>query len=61
MPEQGGPKVILRGPADGDSINLPMDGLHARIVRKASRSETSGGFSASGRLRSKPRSSAVTN
>ena len=42
MPEQDGPRVVLRGPADGDTINLPMDGLHARIVRKASRSETGG-------------------
>jgi len=32
--EQQGPKVALRGPADGDSIVLPMGGLEARITRK---------------------------
>ena len=42
MAEREGPKVVLRGPGDGDAINLPMDGLQARIIRKASRSETSG-------------------
>jgi mannose-6-phosphate isomerase-like protein (cupin superfamily) len=42
MTERQGQKVIVRGPADGDSITLPMNGLEARIVRKASRSETDG-------------------
>ena len=42
MAEREGPRVVLRGPNDGDAINLPMDGLQARIIRKASRSETSG-------------------
>jgi len=42
MPERDGPKVVLRGPAEGDSIILPMGGLHARIIRKASRTETGG-------------------
>ena len=41
MAEREGPRVVLRGPNDGDAINLPMDGLQARIIRKASRSETS--------------------
>ena len=40
--QREGPRVVLRGPADGDAINLPMDGLQARIIRKASRTETSG-------------------
>ncbi len=42
MPEQEGPKVALRGPAEGDSIILPMGGLQAHIRRKASRTETGG-------------------
>ena len=42
MPEPEEPKVQLRGPADGETIDLPMDGLHARIIRKASRTETDG-------------------
>ena len=42
MAEREGPRVVLRGPGDGDAINLPMEGLQARIIRKASRSETSG-------------------
>ena len=42
MVEQPGPRVLLRGPDDGDTIILPMDGLEARIVRKASRTETGG-------------------
>ena len=36
------PKVLLRGPDDGDRIVLPMGGLQARIIRKASRTETGG-------------------
>jgi mannose-6-phosphate isomerase-like protein (cupin superfamily) len=36
------PKVLLRGPGDGDLITLPMDGLEATIIRKASRTETGG-------------------
>jgi hypothetical protein len=42
MPEPEGPQVVLRGPAEGDSIILPMSGLHAHITRKASRTETGG-------------------
>jgi mannose-6-phosphate isomerase-like protein (cupin superfamily) len=42
MPGSEGPEVVLRGPADGDSIVLPMGGLHAHITRKASRTETGG-------------------
>src|SRR5215210_5767424 len=42
MPELEGPEVVLRGPAEGDSIILPMGGLHAHITRKASRTETGG-------------------
>jgi mannose-6-phosphate isomerase-like protein (cupin superfamily) len=42
MPEQEGPQVVLRGPTDGDEIILPMGGLQARIIRKASRTETGG-------------------
>ena len=42
MPEREGPRVVLRGPAEGDGITLPMDGLQARIIRKASRTETGG-------------------
>jgi hypothetical protein len=36
MPEQEGPEVVLRGPADGDSIILPMGGLRAHLTRKGS-------------------------
>ena len=39
------PRVILRGPADGDRIILPMGGLQAHITRKASRTETGGHWS----------------
>jgi mannose-6-phosphate isomerase-like protein (cupin superfamily) len=42
MSEQNASKVLLREPADGDTIVLPMSGLEARIVRKASRTETGG-------------------
>jgi quercetin dioxygenase-like cupin family protein len=42
MPEHQGPKVALRGPADGDGIVLPMGGRQAHITRKASRTETGG-------------------
>ncbi len=42
MLEQEGSKVALRGPAEGDSIILPMGGRQARITRKASRTETGG-------------------
>jgi len=45
MPEPTGPKVALRGPADGDSIILPMAGRQAHITRKASRTETGGHWS----------------
>lgn len=34
------PRVFIRGPSDGDSIILPMNGLQARIIRKAARTET---------------------
>ena len=36
------PKVVLRGPADGEAITLPMGGLQAHIMRKAARTETGG-------------------
>ena len=42
MPELEVPKVVLRGPNDGDAIILPMGGLQAHIVRKAARAETGG-------------------
>ena len=42
MPEREEPKVVLRGPAEGDSIILPMGGQRAHITRKASRTETGG-------------------
>jgi mannose-6-phosphate isomerase-like protein (cupin superfamily) len=42
MPEPEGPKVVLRGPAEGESIILPMGRQRARITRKASRTETGG-------------------
>ena len=42
MPEQEAPKVVLRGPAEGDGIILPMGGLHGAHPRKASRTETGG-------------------
>ena len=42
MPDRERPSVLLRGPADGDSITLPMGGRQAKIIRKASRIETGG-------------------
>lgn len=42
MPEIELPKVVVRGPEDGDQIVLPMGGLSAHISRKASRTETGG-------------------
>jgi quercetin dioxygenase-like cupin family protein len=42
MPEPEGPKVVMRGPAEGDSIILPMGGQRAHITRKAARTETGG-------------------
>jgi quercetin dioxygenase-like cupin family protein len=42
MPEREGPKVVLRGPAEGETIILPMGRQRARITRKASRTETGG-------------------
>ena len=42
MSKGEGPRVLLRGPAEGDRIVLPMDGLQARIIRKAARTETGG-------------------
>jgi quercetin dioxygenase-like cupin family protein len=42
VPEKALPQVLLRGPGQGDRITLPMDGLEAQIVRKASRTETDG-------------------
>ena len=42
MAEQTGPKVVLRGPGDGDSIVLPMGQHRAHITRKAARTETGG-------------------
>jgi len=42
MDERTAAKVILRGPADGDSIILPMGELKAHITRKAARTETGG-------------------
>lgn len=42
MPEIEVPRVILRGPEDGETIVLPMGGLTAHITRKASRTETGG-------------------
>jgi hypothetical protein len=48
MPGSEEPKVVLRGPAEGDSIILPMGGLHAHITRKASRTETGGHWALGG-------------
>ena len=42
MAEHERPKVVLRGPAEGDTIVLPMGGHQAHITRKASRTETGG-------------------
>ena len=42
MPDHEGQRVVLRGRTDGDSIILPMGGLQAHIMRKASRTETGG-------------------
>lgn len=42
MVEHPLPKVLLRAPADGDTIILPMGSQQARITRKASRTETGG-------------------
>ena len=42
MPEPEGPKVVMRGPAEGDNIILPMGGQRAHITRKAARTETGG-------------------
>jgi mannose-6-phosphate isomerase-like protein (cupin superfamily) len=42
MGDEQAPKVILRGPEDGDSMVLPMGGLNAHITRKAARTETGG-------------------
>jgi mannose-6-phosphate isomerase-like protein (cupin superfamily) len=42
MPEREGPKVVLRGPAEGESIILPMGRKRAHITRKACRTETGG-------------------
>lgn len=42
MVEHPLPKVLLRTPADGDTITLPMGPHQARITRKASRTETGG-------------------
>jgi mannose-6-phosphate isomerase-like protein (cupin superfamily) len=39
---QRNPQVVVRGPAEGDSIILPMGGHRAHITRKASRTETGG-------------------
>ena len=36
------PRVIVRGPGEGDGIILPMGGRQAHITRKASRTETGG-------------------
>jgi mannose-6-phosphate isomerase-like protein (cupin superfamily) len=42
MADRVSPRVLVRGPADGDAITLPMGGQEARIIRKASRTETGG-------------------
>src|SRR3954468_24923363 len=42
MDERDAPKVILRGPGEGDSIILPMGASKAHITRKAARTETGG-------------------
>src|SRR3954468_1352911 len=53
MAERDRPKALLRGPAEGDGIILPMGGLQARIIRKAARTET-GGHWAFGEARQDP-------
>ena len=40
--EQVRPRVVLRGPGDGDSMVLPMGPHRAHITRKAARTETGG-------------------
>jgi quercetin dioxygenase-like cupin family protein len=42
LAEQEGPKVVLRGPGEGDDIILPMGEHRAQITRKAARAETGG-------------------
>jgi mannose-6-phosphate isomerase-like protein (cupin superfamily) len=42
MAERQAPKVVVRGPGEGDTIVLPMGGREAHITRKASRAETEG-------------------
>jgi quercetin dioxygenase-like cupin family protein len=42
MADQEAPKVILRGPGEGDNIVLPMGEHRAYITRKAARAETGG-------------------
>jgi quercetin dioxygenase-like cupin family protein len=42
MSEHQGPKVVLRGPGEGDNIVLPMGEHQAHITRKAARTETGG-------------------
>ena len=42
MPEREAHRVVLRGPAEGDGIILPNGSPAARIIRKASRTETGG-------------------
>ena len=40
--QEGPPKVVLRGPGEGDNIILPMGEHRAHITRKAARTETGG-------------------
>ena len=40
--DQERPRVVLRGPGDGDSMILNMGPHRAHITRKAARSETGG-------------------
>jgi len=42
MADQGAPKVVIRGPGEGDNIILPMGQHRAHITRKAARTETDG-------------------
>jgi quercetin dioxygenase-like cupin family protein len=42
MMEQERPRVVLRGPGDGDSMVLTMGPHRAHITRKAARTETGG-------------------
>jgi quercetin dioxygenase-like cupin family protein len=42
MTEHATPKVVLRGPGEGDTIVLPMGEHRAQITRKAARTETGG-------------------